>query len=76
MGDIAKRVNGRVQITTDQLRTYLNVVEVLLEGRQTTHSCIKSIVPLAILITRYSPAKCIGCEMKEVSGGPDLPHAT
>ena len=27
MGDIAKRVNGRVQITTDQLRTYLNVVE-------------------------------------------------
>jgi IS1 family transposase len=25
--DIAKRVKGRVQITTDQLRTYLNVVE-------------------------------------------------
>jgi len=25
--DIAKRVKGRVQITTDALRTYLNVLE-------------------------------------------------
>jgi hypothetical protein len=26
--------------------------------------------------TRYSPAKCIGCEMKEVSGRPDPKHVS
>ena len=26
--------------------------------------------------TRYSPAKCIGCDMKAVSGTPDFKHVS
>ena len=26
--------------------------------------------------TRYSPAKCIGCEMKQVNGQPDPKHVS
>ena len=69
--DIAKRVKGRVQITTDQLRTYLNVVEDAFGGQADFAQLHKIYRASGDPDTRYSPAKCIGCEMKEVSGRPD-----
>jgi hypothetical protein len=66
--DIAKRVNGRAQITTDQLRTYLNVVEDAFGGQADFAQLHKIYRASGGPDPRYSPAKCIGCEMKEVSG--------
>jgi IS1 family transposase len=74
--DIAKRVKGRVQITTDQLRTYLNVVEDAFGGQADFAQLHKIYRASGDPDTRYSPAKCIGCEMKEVSGRPDPKHVS
>jgi IS1 family transposase len=74
--DIAKRVKGRIQITTDALRTYLNVIEDAFGG-QADYAQLHKIyrAPLENE-TRYSPARCIGCDMKEVSGRPDFKHVS
>jgi IS1 family transposase len=74
--DIAKRVKGRIQITTDQLRTYLNVVEDAFGGQADFAQLHKIYRASGDPDTRYSPAKCIGCEMKEVSGRPDPKHVS
>lgn len=74
--DIAKRVKGRVQITTDQLRTYLNVVEDAFGGQADFAQLHKIYRASGDPDTRYSQAKCIGCEMKEVSGRPDPKHVS
>jgi IS1 family transposase len=74
--DVAKRVKGRVQITTDQLRTYLNVVEDAFGGQADFAQLHKIYRASGDPDTRYSPAKCIGCEMKEVSGRPDPKHVS
>jgi IS1 family transposase len=69
--DIAKRVKGRVQITTDALRTYLNVIEDAF-GAQADYAQLHKIYQAPRDgAARYSPAHCIGCDMKEVSGRPD-----
>lgn len=74
--DIAKRVKGRVQITTDQLRTYLNVVEDAFGSQADFAQLHKIYRASGDPDTRYSPATCIGCEMKEVSGRPDPKHVS
>ena len=74
--DIAKRVKGRVQITTDQLRTYLNVIEDTFGGEADYAQLHKIYSAARDTETRYSPARCIGCEMKEVSGRPDPKHVS
>lgn len=73
---IAKRVKGRVQITTDQLRTYLNVIEDALGGQADYARLHKIYGAPQENETRYSPATCIGCSMKEVSGRPDPKHVS
>jgi IS1 family transposase len=74
--DIAKRVKGRVQITTDALRTYVNVIEDAF-GCTVDYAQLHKVyrAPLENE-TRYSPAKCIGCDMKAVSGDPDYKHVS
>ncbi len=74
--DIAKRVKGRVQITTDALRTYLNVIEDAFGGECDYAQLHKIYGAPHENETRYSPAKCIGCEMKEVNGRPDPKHVS
>jgi IS1 family transposase len=74
--DIAKRVKGRVQITTDALRTYLNVIEDAFGGQADYAQLHKIYQPPRDGAARYSPARCIGCDMKEVSGGPDPKHVS
>ena len=71
VNDLSKRVKGRVQITTDALRTYLNVIEDAF-GSEVDYAQLHKVyrAPLENE-TRYSPAKCIGRDMKAVSGNPD-----
>ena len=74
--DIAKRVRGRVQITTDALRTYLNVIEDAFGGNCDYAVLHKIYGAPTENESRYSPAKCIGCEMKEMNGRPDPKHVS
>jgi IS1 family transposase len=76
VNDIAKRVRGRVQITTDALKTYLNVIEDAF-GEDCDYAVLHKIYGAPTENeTRYSPAKCIGCEMKEMNGRPDPRHVS
>jgi IS1 family transposase len=69
--DIAKRVKGRVQITTDAPKTYVNVIEDAF-GSEVDFAQLHKVYRAPMENeTRYSPAKCIGCSTREVSGSPD-----
>ncbi len=76
VNDLAKRVKGRVQITTDSLRTYLNVIEDAFGGNCDYAMLHKIYGAPTENETRYSPALCIGCEMKEINGRPDPQHVS
>ena len=77
MDDCASRIHGRVQITTDAHRAYLMAVEDAFGG-EVDYAQLHKIygVPSESDQRRYSPAQCIGCEMKTVSGVPDPKHVS
>lgn len=77
--DLAGRLANRVQVTTDGLKVYLEAMEAGFGGA----------VDYAMLQkhygrpgdntnpdTRYSPAECVGCDKKGVSGRPDPAHVS
>ena len=74
MDDCASRIRGRVQITTDGNRVYLDAVENAF-GMDVDYAQLQKIYGAVLENeTRYSPAKCIGCDMKVMSGDPDPKH--
>jgi IS1 family transposase len=76
MKDAASRIQGRVQITTDGHKAYLSAVEEAF-GADVDYAQLQKIYGASLENeTRYSPATCIGCEMKEVSGRPDPKHVS
>ena len=76
MEDCASRIKHRVQITTDGNRVYLDAVENAF-GADIDYAMLQKIYgAVAENETRYSPAKCIGCDMKVVSGDPDPAHVS
>ncbi len=77
MQDAASRITGRVQITTDGHRAYLEAVEGAF-GCDVDYAQLQKIygAPSEEEVRRYSPARCIGCDMKVVSGNPDPKHVS
>lgn len=77
MEDCAKRISNRVQITTDGHKAYLEAVENAF-GADIDYAQLQKIygAPSDEETRRYSPAKCIGCDMKVVSGDPDPKHVS
>jgi IS1 family transposase len=76
MKDAASRIKGRVQITTDGHKAYLSAVEEAF-GADVDYAQLHKIYGASLENeTRYSPATCIGCEMKEVTGNPDPKHVS
>jgi IS1 family transposase len=76
MQDCASRINNRVQIATDGHRAYLEAVENAF-GADIDYAQLQKIYGHpAEDHKRYSPATCIGCEMKVVSGNPDPKHVS
>jgi IS1 family transposase len=77
MQDCADRIKGRVQITTDGHRAYLEAVEGAF-GMDVDYAQLQKIygAPTDADQRRYSPAKCIGADMKVVSGNPDPKHVS
>lgn len=76
MNDCASRVKGRIQITTDGHRVYMDAVEGAF-GMDVDYAQLQKIYGVSDEPdTRYSPAVCIGCDMKIVSGDPDPKHVS
>ena len=76
MEDCAGRIRSRVQITTDGDRTYLDAIEGAF-GMDCDYAMLQKIYGATMENeTRYSPAKCIGCDMKVISGNPDPDHVS
>jgi IS1 family transposase len=76
MEDCASRIRNRVQITTDGYKAYLEAVENAF-GADIDYAQLQKIYGASTEHeTRYSPAKCIGCDRKVVSGDPDPKHVS
>lgn len=76
MKDAASRIKGRVQITTDGHKAYLEAVEDAF-GMDVDYAQLHKIYGASLENeTRYSPAVCIGCDMKTVTGNPDPKHVS
>jgi len=76
MEDCASRISNRVQITTDGHKSSLEAVENAF-GADIDYAQLQKIYGApSENETRYSPARCIGCEMKVVSGDPDPKHVS
>jgi len=77
MEDCAGRIRGRVQVTTDAHKPYLKAVEGAF-GLEVDYAMLQKIygAPSDEEQRRYSPAKCIGAEMKTVLGYPDPDHVS
>jgi IS1 family transposase len=74
MDDCASRIQGRVQVTTDGHKAYLEAVEGAF-GMDVDFATLQKIYGASEETEkRYSPAKCIGCESKVVMGNPDPQH--
>jgi IS1 family transposase len=74
MEDCASRIRNRVQITTDGHKAYLEAVENAF-GADIDYAQLQKIYGASMENeTRYSPAKCIGTDMKVVSGNPNPKH--
>lgn len=68
--DLASRLANRIQLTTDGLRVYLDAVEGAF-GADIDYAMLYKTYESSQEETRYSPAKCVGCEQVRVMGGPD-----
>jgi hypothetical protein len=74
MEDCANRIRNHVQITTDGHKAYLDAVENAF-GADIDYAQLQKIYGASMENeTRYSPARCIGCDMNVVSGNPDPKH--
>jgi IS1 family transposase len=71
--DLAGRLVGRVQLTTDGLRAYLEAVEGAF-GADIDYAMLIKMYGASQEETRYSPAECIGTETKRITGNPDTKH--
>jgi IS1 family transposase len=72
--DLAQRLANRIQLTSDGLKTYLTAVEKAFQGAVDYAQLVKVYGNDPEGQKRYSPATCLGCERKAVTGNPDPDH--
>ena len=74
VSDLASRLSNRVQITSDGHRPYVEAIETVF-GIEVDYSILQKIYGSPLENdTRYSPAKCIGIDVRHVSGNPNPKH--
>jgi IS1 family transposase len=75
MGDVARRLNNRVQVTTDGHHSYRNAVANAfgVDRRSDYAQCIK-LYGDESGAGKYSPGECTGVEFKIMWGNPDEKH--
>ncbi|MHB0977409.1 MAG: IS1 family transposase [Candidatus Aquicultorales bacterium] len=73
--DVASRINGRVQLTTDGHKPYLDAVD-LSFGGEIDYAILHKLygVEREEKAVRYSPSKCLGIEKRIIGGNPDPTH--
>jgi len=71
--DLASRLSNRIQLTTDGLRVYLEAVEGAF-GSGVDYAMLIKVYGASQDETRYSPAECIECQTKVISGDPNEKH--
>jgi len=74
MHDLEERLNGRVQLTSDGLQVYVDAVEDTFGADVDYSQLVKLYGKTIESESRYSPASCIGCITKPVTGHPDPKH--
>jgi IS1 family transposase len=74
MIDVASRLRSRVQLTTDGHKPYLQAVEAAFHADVDYATLQKIYGADQGGEKRYSPAVCLGCDVKEISGSPDPKH--
>jgi IS1 family transposase len=74
MNDLASRLAHRVQLTSDGLQVYLEAVDYAFGGYVDYAQLVKIYGADPEAEKRYSPAKCISCESRRVTGNPDPKH--
>jgi IS1 family transposase len=75
MQDCRDRISNNPQITTDAHKPYLKAVEEAFGG-DANYAVLHKVYGYEATDTRYSPATCIGCDMKTISGVPDPKHVS
>jgi hypothetical protein len=74
IGDLALRLNNRVQLTSDGHKTYLDAVEQSFGAAIDYAMLVKVYGETAHAPGPYSPAECIGEEQRRVEGRPHPKH--
>ena len=72
---MAQRLTNRIQLTTDGHKVYLNAGENAF-GCEVDYAMLIKNYESTQEETRYSPAKCVSCESKVVTGKPDAKHVS
>jgi IS1 family transposase len=76
MQDVANRLAGRVQLTTDGLKTYLQAVEGAFGADVDYAMLVKQYGAPIGAPGRYSPGECTGAIKTRVEGKPDAKHVS
>lgn len=72
--DLCGRLANRVQMSTDGLKLYFHAISESF-GNDIDYGIVNKVYGTAMdNDTRYSPARCIGCEKKVKKGDPDPKH--
>jgi IS1 family transposase len=74
MQDMASRLTGRVQLTTDGHRAYLQAVETAFGADVDFAQLVKIYGEPQGAAGRYSPGECIGAKKEPIEGRPDPRH--
>ena len=74
--DLAERVTGRFQLTSDGLNAYLGAVEDAFGIDVDYAQLVKIYGPTIGGLGRYSPAECKGTRIRRVAGDPDGAHVS
>ena len=73
--DLAERLAGRAQLTSDGLKLYVDAIEDAF-GAEVDYSQLVKLYgsPAENEARRYSPATCLGCVPKPITGNPNPKH--
>jgi IS1 family transposase len=72
--DVAGRVAGRIQITTDGYKLYSAAIEEAFGWNGTDYGKLEKVYKVQPSSGRYSPPECIGAKRIAVMGNPDDDH--
>ena len=76
MKDVSNRISGRVQITSDGLKTYIDAVDASFGGMVDYAMLVKTYGATPAGAGRYSPPECTGIRKYKVSGNPKIEHVS